>query len=236
MLKSISIPVFLLFSISAFSQTENSQKILMEQEIDQLIITINNIPDINRKFKLNDSIYSLLDTLILKKSLFHDRLDSIKNLRMVYSPDSCFRILTWYFLPSPDTYFYNGIFQYNNSTMNGSKSNLFHLKDYSDQMKNPDLFIGTDTSWYGSIYYDIILKEFNGIKYYVLLGYDYNSLISRKKIIDVLTIQNGNIYFGAHIFTWPDRILSRVIFEFSCSAGMTLCKCPTTTFTSPLLR
>jgi hypothetical protein len=58
--------------------------------------------------------------------------------------------------------------------------------------------------WIGNIYYRIILKKYEGKKYYTLLGYDENNLSSTRKWIEVLTFdEDGKPVFGGHYFSLP---------------------------------
>jgi hypothetical protein len=64
--------------------------------------------------------------------------------------------------------------------------------------------------------------KFNKTKYYTLLGFDFNSIFTKKKIIDVLYIQNDLPYLGKQIFKYNGKIVSRIIFEYAVRTNMTL--------------
>ena len=73
------------------------------------------------------------------------------------------------------------------------------------------------------LYYKIILKKTKSKRYYTLLGWDGNDKITRKKIIDVLTLDNnGTPRFGADIFNNQKKYPKRIIFEYSANCNMSL--------------
>ena len=84
----------------------------------------------------------------------------------------------------------------------------------------PEKEFTTRKNWVGAIYYDVILTEFKGIKYYTLLGYDeYNNSISRK-IIEVMHFENGEPVLGGDYFeytsdeTFPIPPIQRFVYYY----------------------
>ena len=95
--------------------------------------------------------------------------------------------------------------------------------DKSDEITQPETEVLTDKNWFGALYFNIILKKHSGRKYYTLLAYDLNNLLTRKKIIDVLYFDENNMpHFGAPVFKNDEVLINRVIFEYSASVVMSL--------------
>ena len=75
----------------------------------------------------------------------------------------------------------------------------------------------------GALYYSVLESLYQGKTYYTLLGFDFNSLFSSKKIVEILTFGLGDEpVFGANIFKVDNSFIARVVFEFSARATMTL--------------
>ena len=101
---------------------------------------------------------------------------------------------------------------------------LIPLIDKSDITQNMRDTVGNNFGWMGAVYYRIIEKQAAGKNYYTLIGYDENSLKSNKKIIEVLTFNNGEPVFGGPYFSMPDNAMSkgftnRVIMEYKKNAS-----------------
>ncbi len=79
--------------------------------------------------------------------------------------------------------------------------------------------------WPGALYYRVIPfhSSLSGEKRYILLGWDGHDKLTTKKMIEVLSFgKGGRIQFGAPIFASPGRTKSRVLFEYTSKATMSL--------------
>src|SRR6185312_13555901 len=73
-------------------------------------------------------------------------------------------------------------------------------------------------------YYRVIEEKSFGKKVYTLLGFDDNNINSDKKIIEVLTFEDGKPVFGGPFFSFPDNSLNkksiaRYVMEYKKNAG-----------------
>jgi hypothetical protein len=134
-----------------------------------------------------------------KNSFFYP-FDSV-NISKLYAPDSSFRIFTWQWQKDEYVYLQRGAIQMR--TPDGSLK-LFPLHDVSMFTRKPNDSVRTNINWIGAIYYRIVQKEYNGNKFYTLLGFDDFSVSSNKKWMDVLTFQNGQPVFGGPYFSFID--------------------------------
>lgn len=149
---------------------------------------------------------------------FYYPFDSIKTISKLYAPDSSFRIYTWE-IQKDESYFRQyGALQM--QTKDGSLK-LFPLFDGSDYSVNPTDSVRNNKNWIGAIYYQIIMKEFNGRKYYTLLGLDDNDFVSTRKWIEVLYFDaNDQPVFGGDFFVYknepnkPELPVARFCLEF----------------------
>ena len=101
---------------------------------------------------------------------------------------------------------------------------LFPLIDKSAVTRDAVDTIGNNFGWIGAVYYKLVEKQAFGKNYYTLLGYDENNISSNKKIIEVLTFNNGEPVFGGSYFSFEDNSVikkypARFIMEYKKNAG-----------------
>lgn len=196
-----------------FSRTEN--------QVNQYFETIYGNNTKAEKIRYNDSILHAMENMLRDTSSFFHPFDSIQRMGVLKSPDGLFRIYTWALPLSPSNYQYHGFIQY--YSKQDRLYNLYILRDSSAHIQNPEQAICSEDNWYGALYYEIIAREFRGIKLYTLLGFDFNDITSRKKIIEILTFNNDStLQFGYPAFRSNLKIARRIVFEYSAKAVMTL--------------
>jgi hypothetical protein len=162
----------------------------------------------------NDSqfVKTLVRSLQVKNSFYYP-FDSVRGIGKVYAPDSTFRIITWQL--SFDDYYcrQRGAIQFR--TADGSLK-LIPLRDNSEFTFNANDSIRNKDTWIGAVYYNMIVNEFNGKKYYTLFGFDANSVRSNKKWIDVLSFDERNMpVFGGRFNFSKDSIKRKNQARFS---------------------
>ena len=90
---------------------------------------------------------------------------------------------------------------------------LIPLFDVSDTLGfQCDKVLGPE-SWYGAIYYNILLHEQHGKKFYTLFGFDANDYWSNKKFIEILTFENHKPVFGAPLIYVTDSTGKTTIYN-----------------------
>lgn len=161
-------------------------------------------------------------TRLLVKSLktpysFQYPFDSLYTISRLYAPDSSFRIITWQLEITPGSYRQHGAIQMN--TPDGQLK-LFPLIDRSESVTHYSDSIGDNLGWIGAVYYNIIKKAFEGKSYYTLLGFDENSFLSNKKIIEILDMTGEKPVFGKRIFS--SGTYARFVMEYKKAAGARL--------------
>jgi hypothetical protein len=196
-----------------FTKYEDTLKILAKKLScgDNYIIKTNA----NKKF------IETLSRALSEKNSFDYSFDSLITIARLVSPDKSFKIYNWVLLTDEGVYKYYGLLQIHNMKDNTNK--IILLKDKSDSISNfENSFLSSD-KWYGALYYKIIYTKYKNNKYYTLLGWQGNNLLSRKKVIDVLTFSSsGEPVFGADIFKTDKAEQKRIIFEYSSEAVMSL--------------
>lgn len=153
----------------------------------------------SQRFAADSVFIRMLVRSLKTPNSFNYPFDSLETISHIYAPDSTFRIFSWQFTRDEDYCRQRGAIQM--KTNDGSLK-LFPLLDMSDFTTAPQDSIRTGQNWIGAIYYSIVLKTFNGKKYYTLLGFDDNNMRSTKKWMEVLTFnENGKPIFGGPYFS-----------------------------------
>ena len=173
---------------------------------------------------LSDSqfVKTFVRTLKISNS-FSYPFDSLPTVSKLYPQDSSFRIFTWQLKKDEYMYYQKGAIQM--KTPDGSLK-LYPLFDASMFTGKPLDSARTRKNWIGAIYYRIIQKEFNGKKYYTLLGFDDFTVSSNRKWMEVLSFdgQSGEPVFGGPVITFKDDtskvkpVLNRFDIEYKKEA------------------
>ncbi len=170
-------------------------------------------------------IRMLVRSLKLKNSFYYP-FDSLQTISRLYAPDSSFRLFTWQLKKDEDFYLQRGAIQMR--TPDGSLK-LIGLHDFSMFTARPLDSVRTANNWIGAIYYRIILKTYNGKKYYTLLGFDDYSISSNKKWMEVLTFNPaGEPVFGGPFISFREdtakvkkQVMNRFNIEYKKEASTT---------------
>ncbi|HNW98537.1 MAG TPA: hypothetical protein PKK00_09035 [Bacteroidales bacterium] len=220
MKKEYFLLLLILLSFQLFSQ-KNANFIKAEDSLQKLGTIIIGGENDFIKYNANEKFLSLLGNTLLQENSFDYPFDSLITIARLVSEDKKLRIFNWNLRKTDGTYEYFGIIQAWNKKE--KKYYLYPLKDNSDKITTPEMQNLTNTNWYGAHYYKIIYNKSRGKKYYTLLGWDGNDLLSQKKIIDVLIFNsNEKPVFGASIFKYNKKLQKRVIFEYSTTVSMSL--------------
>jgi hypothetical protein len=220
----VQIAVIFLLLLSArlsFAQIQNE----FEQREDSLIFLSSKIQKAENdsvKLFFNKQFHEILYRTLLYTGSFDYPFDSLKTIAKLTSPDKKFRIYNWNLPKADGTNIYFGFIQLN--PKDNPDHTIFDLLDRSDSIPQPDLSILDFHSWYGSLYYKIILTTFDNQKFYTLLGWDGLSSQITQKIIDIVSFdKSGHPNFGAKIFrNYGNDEECRLLFKYSSSASMVL--------------
>jgi hypothetical protein len=179
---------------------------------------VNDDTEMERMNANVEFIKTLVKALKVPHS-FNFPFDSVKSVRIENSPDSRFRIITWFIQYDDGSYRFYGTVQMNT----GEKLLMHPLEDYSPLIKHPEDTVTDNTKWYGAQYYKIIPVYTNINPYYVLLGWKGNTIKSTKKVIEVLSFnKQGLPVFGMPVFDGNGKTRKRIVFEYARQVSMLL--------------
>ncbi|NHA07148.1 hypothetical protein G7092_25340 [Mucilaginibacter sp. HC2] len=178
---------------------------------------VNDENDLERKNANYQFIKTLVSALKINNSFLFP-FDSVKNISILNSPDNRFRIMSWHVMNQDGSYRFYGTIQLNS----GGPLKMFPLEDYSPLLKNPEDSVTDNRKWYGAQYYKII-PVYAQKPYYVLLGWKGNTVKSTKKVLEILSFNNGDKpTFGMPVFDGNGKSRKRVIFEYTRQVSMLL--------------
>lgn len=184
----------------------------------ELLRKEDTLKEISRKMVFSESpaerfrsdsilVRTLIRALRLPNS-FYFPFDSL-NISKVYAPDSSFRIFTWQLKKDEYVILQKGAIQMN--TADGSLK-LFPLFDNSMYTSKPLDSVRTRNNWIGAIYYKAIMKEYNGKRYYTLIGFDDFNVNSNKKWMEVLHFDEaGEPVFGGPFISFKEDTAKRPV-------------------------
>ncbi len=222
--------VFTLFAINLSAQPVDAIQVevadLSEFEQNMILFGKTILTDTlveNRKKAHKDLGVELMANLSKKNSFFYP-FDSVQSISIQYPADSSFRILTWQLYVDINEYQYAGFIQ-----TNATQPKVIKLTDKSVDMDDMilDFEVMTADNWYGAIYYNIMSFETSEGMKHLLFGYDGFQFFNKRKIIDVLSIEDGVPYFGSPVFTpldprRTDLIKNRVLMQYAAGSNITL--------------
>ncbi|MDE3247693.1 MAG: hypothetical protein KGO82_03470 [Bacteroidota bacterium] len=223
------LPAYLLLLLSlpvAAQKIGMADRRLLQKKEDSLKVyadSMINAEHAGKRF-LSDSQFVKTFVRALKiPNSFSYPFDSLLTVSRLYPADSSFRIFTWQLKKDEYMYYQKGAIQMR--TPDGSLK-LYPLFDASMFTAKPDDSIRTRKNWIGAIYYRIIQKEFQGRKYYTLLGFDDYTIGSNRKWMEVLHFdeQTGEPLFGGPYFSFKDDtakvkpVLNRFNIEYKKEA------------------
>jgi len=154
-----------------------------------------------QRFRAINQFIPLLMRTLKEPFSFYYPFDSLQTISILYPPDSSFRIFTWQFMRDDNFYRQYGVIQINTEDGKLVRHPLFDVSDFTSA---PQDSIRTVQNWIGAIYYHLIQKEYQGKKFYTLIGFDDNNIRSNKKWVEVLHFQNGEPVFGGPFFSFKE--------------------------------
>ena len=125
------------------------------------------------------------------------------------------RIITWQVQTAQDKFEYKGYLQ--------TPDKIAELKDVAPDFQieyakhDPD-------NWYGALYYNFVPFKRNEKQYFILFGYDAHKENIKRKVADVLYMENGEFHFGYPVFKLEEEssLKSRLFFEYGVQSNFSL--------------
>ena len=165
---------------------------------------------INEKIKQEVLEFAETDSNFYKISIGSSRIGS------VISPDSKLKIISWNYKLQDNAFAYEAVI-IKNSNKKKPKVKVWSISS-KEAFKPTENKTYNSKNWYGSLYYNIIPWKGD----YILLGYSTYNNISKVKVIDFLSLEKKRPTFGQKVFKKGNKTYSRMVFEYSFMANMSL--------------
>ena len=162
--------------------------------------------------------------LALKKILFKpeamDHDFSCLNMCKANAPDGRFRIFNWNVPLSNGEEHYEALLVVPKG--NSGMMDVIELTDASADIDRPEDKLLRPDKWFGALYYEVIPFKKSGGDHYLLLGWDGDSRITNRKVIDVISFSGRNVRLGAPVFRTDRGLKKRLIFTYGEQLTMSL--------------
>ncbi len=233
-----------LFALSMFAQNKVAHDLKSME--DSLVSIFEQLEapqsDDADKLQINQLFNNTLRSALQSTASFNYRFTRLKSISILTAPDKKFKIFTWAFATSEGLYHYYGFTQHYNK-----KTKTVVLRELHDKTNGTDEYASYgDSTWYGAVYYEIVPLHAKKDTCYLLLGWDGNNWMSKKKLIEPISFNsNGKIHFGQKILKDKEEVFvpvtkgkgpigkaaprkekgkekQRIVFEYAARASMTL--------------
>ncbi|NNE28937.1 MAG: hypothetical protein HKN16_04850 [Saprospiraceae bacterium] len=185
---------------------------------DSLVVlgeTLLGDKDPGQRLAAAEKILPVLQENFSSEEGYAHPFDSIRHLSIQESADQAFKIFTWQLYVNENCYDYFGALQ----LPNGSFVPFSEKKEVRD----PEFDLLNADQWMGAVYYHVQPFETKEGLYYLLFGYNGHSFFERQKIVEVLSIRDGKVQFGAPVFFKPDGKRAekrRIVLTYSAAANV----------------
>jgi len=211
----IASAIIFYISISLVFSQDTDSLLLLEYQLLKNYLHIMEVPG-DKRNEASEDFYKNFTACLNVEGSFDYPFETLENIGKIYSPDHRLRILTWNIASGNSENMYFGIIQFYSSLQ--KKYCVISLNSLDSLNK-----LNPQKAWNASLYYKIIESKHAGQKYYTLLGYDLNTPLSNKKLIDVISIDEfDELYFCEKLIQYNGHIVDRIVFEYNEKAIMSL--------------
>lgn len=220
--------VLLLFSVFAMAKktkVDFTKQITYLQELRSEM----DGADIMTIFSLNNEFSDSLRSILNNPESINYNFDSLTSVSVISGPKNEFRIYTWMIEESSGVFSYYGYTQY---VINKRTNRIKVCQLVSNENSVGNNYQKLDTAnWLGAVYYKVVSATKKSEDVFLLLGWDGNGMITKKKIIEPIKFNRKGIpTFGDNIFQSDSKEFVaprgkknyRLVFEYSAKITMTL--------------
>lgn len=213
--------LFAIFSTIAFAYVgDGIQAQISRSELAFYCDAMANTMDGKNRQYAYDKFISAFERILYSDGSIDDDFSDLKWISVKYSEDKTFRVITIQLVDSMNIHHYSGYIQL-------SDGKTYRLNNVRKKDKDMEFEQMNTDEWYGALYYNIMQVERAGKPFYLLFGYDGNNGKTKRKILDVLSFEDGLPIFGAEIIKEKregarDLLRNRIILEYAADANVNL--------------
>lgn len=221
-MKKIAIFLFISLATFSWSQVDGSEKIgNQEQRLSELLSDLRSANGDAELKEKNDLFKEELAKVLREDAAFDHPFNNLSTIGKVHSQDKQVRLITWNVELADFSQRYFGFVM-----KKDDRKGIHHVIELVQYPQGIYPKYNYETlhadNWNGCLYYQIIDVKKGNKTYYTLMGYDAYSDRSTIKLLDVLYFTGKIPKFGKPIFATEDGYKSRVYFEHSAKATMSL--------------
>jgi hypothetical protein len=205
-------------TIPFISAAQKVEKPLTEVEVELQQSAETMLSDTSAKVRLEaaENISTTLKAVLKRPESLVFAFEKLVSVSKIQPEDKSFRIFTWQLMISQTKYKYYGLIQTN-------EGKVIPLNDVSEEILRPETAQMSDKRWYGVLYYKLMEFKKGKKSYYALLGYDSYNFYSKRKIMEILSFENGKPKFGHQLIAAKDgmgkpRTFHRYLIQYAGDA------------------
>lgn len=218
--------IFLLLAVIFTSAQDNTAKIKdLEMKAVKQLREARQFNTLELQYEPIKAFEETVREIMTFDEAFDFKFDSLgKLISTIKSPDGAFRIFNWNMMYGE----YEEEKYYCLIMKKDPKDGTFvtiELWDKSNDMSPMVEFDAlTEKKWFGCLYYSILPIRKGTSTIYTMLGWDGNTMLSNKKIIETMKFhKKDQVKFGEAMFkSDDDKTKRRIIFEYTKQAVMSL--------------
>jgi hypothetical protein len=207
-------------------ERDGDTQVSLKAKIRQLVVlrqAVLTAPSDEERVAANADFLMFMRDALAHHESFKTDFDTIPQIGDLRSGDGFFRMINWNLPFDNQTNRYYCFIQYYDKKSKSFK--VIELEKGFRGLEGEYRKVFSDRDWYGCLYYKIIpsKKGKKRKKAYMLLGWAGKDEYSSLKVIDVMTITNRGIRFGADIFDYPhEKNIRRFILQYKSDAAVSL--------------
>lgn len=179
------------------------------------------------RVEANLDFAAAMESMLKDENSFSFPFDSLVKFKvMLESSDKEVRVFTWNLTMDDKSQQYFGFVQHAFKRKKKKVIETYKLTDNSGSIQNPGMQTLDNTNWYGAFYFKIIDCKQKKKKYYTLLGWNGNSRVTNKKLIDILFFDNkGFPKFGQSVLVvnkQTNKTQKRFFLEYKAGLSVSL--------------
>lgn len=212
--------ILLTFAVATSCLAQDTPKTFEEQEKEMQAWAETMLSDTSQTLRAEcaEKINATLTKILKDEKSQEFEFKGLASVSIISPPDKSFRVFTWQLMITQTRYKYYGLIQ----TKEGK---VFSLNDVSDEVLRPEIASMSDKRWYGVLYYNIFEFKKGSKTMYALLGYDSYDFFNKRKIMEILSFENGKPKFGHQVIEAKDvlgkpRTFHRYLVQYAGDAAV----------------
>lgn len=189
-----------------------------EVTLSEMLKDLRSASNNTEKEEKNNLLKIEMEKVLLSEESMTYDFASLTTIGFINSPDKLMRIVNWNVEQDDLTQKYTCfVIHYDKKKKEQFVTEL--IDNSNGALIQPSEILASN-EWYGALYYKIIPVKKGAKTYYTVLGWDYYSMMSQVKLIDVIYITGKTVKIGYPLFKVGKETKKRMFYEHSKKAVM----------------